>query len=279
MSIYAIGDVQGCYRPLRDLLKKIRFKADRDQLWFVGDLVNRGPDNLKTLRYLKDLGDNAISILGNHDLHLLAVAYGHRDIHHRNDTFQDVVSASDFDPLIDWLRHRPIMHHDETSDFTMVHAGLPPQWNLTRAQQCANEIQQVLRGNQIDSFLAHMYGNKPNLWSDTLQGWDRLRFITNSFTRIRYCDEHGREDFKNNRAIGTQPEHLMPWFRLPNRKNRDLKLIFGHWATLGHHVEENIFALDSGCVWGNKLTAMRLDDEPEYFAVECKARRKPDSSS
>lgn len=277
MSTYAIGDVQGCYRPLRDLLTKIQFNADHDQLWFVGDLVNRGPDSLKTLRFIRDLGDNAISILGNHDLHLLAVAYGHRDIHHRNDTFQDIVSAPDFDELIDWLRHRPMMHHDAISGYTMVHAGLPPQWNLARAQQCANELQQVLRGDMIDSFLANMYGNKPKRWKDTLKGWDRLRFITNSFTRIRYCDKDGREDFKNNLEIGTQPEHLMPWFQVPGRQSSDLKLIFGHWATLGHYLEENIYALDSGCVWGGRLTAMRVTDEPEFYSVKCEASMTPGS--
>lgn len=269
MSIYAIGDIQGCYEALRALLVKIDFNPNKDQLWFVGDLVNRGSNNIETLRFIKDLGDNAISILGNHDLHLLAVAYGHREINHGRDTFHDVVTAPDFDEIIEWLRQRPIMHHDTDTGFTMVHAGLPPQWDLARAQQCANEIQQVLRGDHIDSFLANMYGNKPNIWSDTLQGWDRLRYITNSFTRIRYCDAKGKQDFKNNLELGTQPEHLMPWFHLPDRKNSDLKIIFGHWASLGHHLEDNIYALDSGCVWGGELTAMRIGDTPEYFQVTC----------
>lgn len=270
MPIYAIGDVQGCFDSLKKLLTLIQFNPDRDQLWFTGDIVNRGPASLETLRFIKDLGDNAITVLGNHDLHLLAVAYGHRKIHHTQDTFHKVIKAPDFDDLIDWLRNRPLLHHDTTNNFTMVHAGLPPQWNLTRAQKCANEVQQVLRSHMVDSFLANMYGNKPDLWSDNLRSWDRLRYITNSFTRIRYCDKEGREDFKSNRQIGTQPGHLMPWFHLPDRKNKELKIIFGHWAALGLHLENNIYSLDSGCVWGGKLTAMRLQHSPAYFQVECR---------
>ncbi len=269
MAIYAIGDIQGCFDQLQHLLDVIEFNPSEDQLWFVGDLVNRGPKNVQTLRFVKDLGDNAISVLGNHDLHLLAIAYGHRKIHPEKDTYQDIVTAPDYEELINWLRHRPILHRDDNNGFTMVHAGLPPQWDLSRAQQCANEIQQVLRSDMIDSFLANMYGNEPNLWSDTLSGWDRLRFITNSFTRIRYCDKEGREDFINNRELGTQPEYLLPWFDLPNRQNKNLKIIFGHWAALGHHLQKNIFALDSGCVWGGKLTAMKVCDKPKYFQVGC----------
>jgi len=269
MSIYAIGDIQGCFDPLKKLLELIQFNPDEDQLWFVGDIVNRGPANLETLRFIRDLGDNAITVLGNHDLHLLAIAYGHRDIHHTRDTFHDVIEAPDFDELVDWLRHRPLMHHDASINFTMVHGGLPPQWNLARAQKCANEMQQVLRSDMIDSFLANMYGNKPNIWSDDLKGWKRLRYITNSFTRIRYCERDGREDFKNNRELGTQPEHLIPWFQLPDRKSKDLNIIFGHWAALGHYQEEGIYALDSGCVWGGKLTAMLVQESPEFFQVKC----------
>lgn len=269
MAIYAIGDVQGCYDELQSLLDTIHYNPADDQLWFVGDLVNRGPKNLQTLRFVQSLGDNAICVLGNHELHLLAIAYGHRQIHPEKDTYHDLVTAPDFDALIDWLRHRPILHHDDETGFTMVHAGLPPQWDLARAQQCANELQQVLRSDMIDSFLQNMYGNEPDLWSDTLSGWERLRFITNSFTRIRYCDTDGREDFINNREPGTQPTHLHPWFDLPNRQNKDLNIIFGHWAALGHHLQHNIHALDSGCVWGGKLTAMKVSESPEYFQVMC----------
>ena len=271
MSTYAIGDIQGCYDQLTELLRLIEFKPDRDRLWFVGDLVNRGPKNLEVLRFVKNLGDGAITTLGNHDLHLLAVAYEHRDIHHKNDTFHDIVAASDYRELIDWLRQQPLLHHDETLGYTMVHAGLPPQWNLTRAQQCANEIQQVLRSDMIETFLANMYGNQPARWEETLSGWDRLRFITNSFTRLRFCDAEGTEDFKYNQAIGTQPEHLMPWFQVPGRMNEDLKIIFGHWAALGHYHGDNVFALDSGCVWGGQLTAMKIAEQPEYYQVGCAA--------
>lgn len=269
MAIYAIGDVQGCFDALQSLLKTINYNADKDQLWFVGDLVNRGPKNIETLRFVKSLDDGAITVLGNHDLHLLAIAYEHREVHPHKDTYQDIIAASDYAELIEWLRFRPLMHHHADTGYTMVHAGLAPQWNLARAQQCANEIQQVLRSDMIDGFLSNMYGNEPNLWDDTLSGWDRLRFITNSFTRIRYCDAEGREDFKNNREPGSQPAHLMPWFQVPIRENVDIKIIFGHWAALGHYVEQNIYAIDSGCVWGGKMTAMRLDDEPEYFQLNC----------
>ena len=269
MTTYAIGDVQGCFDALMRLLDVVAFNPDQDQLWFVGDLVNRGPKSLETIRFVRNLGDGAVVTLGNHDLHLLAIAYGHRDIHAKNDTMHDVVNAPDFEELCDWLRHRPLLHHDDDLGYTMVHAGLPPQWNLARAQQCANEIQQVLRSDMIDSFLANMYGNKPNKWSNTLTGWDRLRFITNSFTRLRFCDAKGKQNFKYNEGIGTQPGNLMPWFEVPKRKNAKLKIIFGHWAALGHHLAPNIHALDSGCVWGGKLTAMKVTPEPEYFQVSC----------
>ena len=269
MAVYAIGDIQGCFSSLRELLSDIQFNADRDRLWFVGDLVNRGPENLHTLRFIKALGDHAVTVLGNHDLHLLAVAYGYREIHRTKDTFHDIVAAPDFGELIDWLRHRPLLHHDEELGYVMVHAGLPPQWDLACAGKCAGEVQQLLRGDMIESFLANMYGNKPNLWSDDLESWERLRYITNSLTRIRYCELNGTEDFRNKCEIGSQPDHLHPWFRLPNRQNKDIKIIFGHWASLGQHQEKNIYALDSGCVWGGKLTAMRLDGEPEYFQVDC----------
>lgn len=269
MSIYAIGDVQGCYNPLRKLLKKINFKSDRDRLWFAGDLVNRGPKSIQTLRFVKDLGDNAICVLGNHDLHLLAVAYGHRDVYSKNDSFYDIVHARDFDGLVDWLRQCPLLHHDKSSGFTLVHAGLPPQWDLKLARQCNKEMKKILRSNKIDKFLANMYGNTPNLWSEDLKGWGRLRFITNSFTRIRYCDADGREDFQYNREIGSQPRHLMPWFQVPKRKSRKMKIIFGHWASLGLYLEKNIYALDTGCVWGGKLTAMKINKHLDITQTNC----------
>ena len=269
MTTYAIGDIQGCFDALMKLLKEIRFNPDSDQLWFVGDLVNRGPKSLEAIRFVKELGDGAVVTLGNHDLHLLAIAYGHRDIHAKNDTMHDIVAAPDFDDICDWLRHRPLLHHDNDLGYTMVHAGLPPQWDLARATQCANEVQQVLRSDMIEGFLANMYGNKPSKWSNTLSSWDRLRFITNSFTRLRFCDAKGKQNFKYNQGPGTQPEHLMPWFAVPGRKNADLKIIFGHWAALGHYTAPNIYALDSGCVWGGKLTAMKVMPKPEYYQVSC----------
>lgn len=269
MAVYAIGDIQGCFTALQELLGKIKFNADRDRLWFVGDLVNRGTQNLHTLRFIKALGDSAVTILGNHDLHLLAVAYGHRKIHRTADTFGDVVAAADFQELTDWLRNRPLLHHDRKLGYVMVHAGLPPQWDLACALECASEVEQALRGDTIDDLLANLYGDEPSLWSNDLKGWGRLRCITNSLTRIRYCELDGTQDFRNKRGLGSQPDYLHPWFRLPNRRSMDTKIIFGHWAALGQHQEKNIYALDSGCVWGGRLTAMRLDNEPEYFQVSC----------
>ncbi len=269
MAVYAIGDVQGCFTALQELLGEIKFNADRDRLWFAGDLVNRGQQNLHTLRFIQALGDNAITVLGNHDLHLLAVAYGHRKIHPTADTFGDVVAAVDFEGLVDWLRNRPLLHHDNQLEYVMVHAGLPPQWDLTFALKCADEVQQALRGDMINSLLTNMYGDEPSLWSNDLKGWGRLRCIINSFTRIRYCELDGTQDFKNKCELGSQPDYLHPWFRLPKRRNMNIKIIFGHWAALGQHQEKNIYALDSGCVWGGKLTAMRVDNKPEYFQVNC----------
>lgn len=269
MATYAIGDIQGCYRALRRLLELIRFNSDRDQLWFVGDLVNRGPENLATLRFIKALESNAITVLGNHDLHLLAIAHGARAVHPEKDTFQDVVDAPDFHALTDWLRQRPLLHHDPSNGFTLVHAGLAPQWNLIKAQQCANEVEKTLRSAHIDDFLANMYGNEPDIWSDNLTGYDRLRVIINSFTRIRYCDATGHQDYRHNREPGSQPAQLRPWFELPTRKNRDLDIVFGHWAALGYTRQAGIYALDSGCVWGGKLTAMNLEIPEKIWQVNC----------
>ena len=267
MALYAIGDIQGCYRSLQQLLDHIQFNPGQDQLWFVGDLVNRGPDSLNTLRFIKSLGEQAICVLGNHDLHLLAVASGHRD--GDQDTFQELLSAPDFPDLINWLRKRPIMHHDLETGFILLHAGLPPQWDLAQAKRCAAEVEQILRGDHHEQLLANLYHHLPNQWSEQLTGWERLRFIVNCFTRIRYCDQQGRLDFTHKQKPGKQPRHLYPWFQIPHRKSHDLQVIFGHWAALGHYTERGIYALDSGCVWGEQLTAMKIGKSPQYFHISC----------
>ena len=266
MATYAIGDVQGCFAPLQALLKKIRFNADRDRLMFTGDLVNRGADNVRVLRFIRDLGENAVTVLGNHDLHMLAVAHGHRQYYGDGDTFEDVLQAPDRDALLEWLAARPFLR--EEAGYCLVHAGLPPPWDLPLARRCAAEATQALGGDHRAEFLGQMYGNHPDQWREDLQGWDRLRFIVNAFTRMRFCAADGRLDFTHKLAPGTQPPDLQPWFRAPRRRNIDAKIIFGHWAALGRYSGEGVYGLDSGCVWGRHLTAMRLGAEAD-FAVDC----------
>jgi bis(5'-nucleosyl)-tetraphosphatase (symmetrical) len=275
VAVYAIGDVQGCFDELQVLLAKLQFGPD-DNLWFTGDLVNRGPKSLETLRLVKGLGARAITVLGNHDLHLLAVAQG-CERYKREDTFEDVVNAPDRDELLEWLRARPLLHHDAVLGFTLIHAGLPPQWDLQQARACAHEVEMVLRGAHHADFLRAMYGGEPRQWSEALTGRERLRFITNCLTRLRYCNAHGVLALQEKGAPGTQPEGYMPWFEVPGRRSADLKIIFGHWATLGAYPVARVFPLDGGCVWGGGLLAMRLDDaRGEQVRLPCRAHQKFD---
>ncbi|MBL1274572.1 MAG: symmetrical bis(5'-nucleosyl)-tetraphosphatase [Ectothiorhodospiraceae bacterium] len=270
MAVYAIGDIQGCYAELMALLKVIEFDEATDQLWFTGDLVNRGPDSLGVLRFVRGLGLRRpaalITVLGNHDLHLLAVAEGLGKTH-RSDTLDEILTAPDKQDLLDWLRQQPLLHYDETlgssdGDYVgtaLVHAGLPPQWSMDSARQYASEIEGVLRGEQYREFLAHMYGNQPDQWKESLVGWGRLRLMTNCFTRMRFCDANGRLDLQAKGAPGTQPAGFLPWYEITNRQSRESRIVFGHWSTLGLHQSENVVSLDTGCLWGERLTAMRLD--------------------
>lgn len=268
MSTYAIGDIQGCFAPLEKLLEHIQFDPSKDQLWFTGDLVNRGPQSLETLRFVKNLGENQHIVLGNHDLHLLALSHqahpGWED-----DTLQAILQAPDREELLNWLRHQPLLHHDATLNYTMVHAGLAPAWDLATAQRLAHEVETILRSDQAVDFFHHMYGNHPALWRDDLQGWDRVRCITNYFTRARFCHADGSLELKSKGKLDSQSAELFPWFQTPHRRNADLKIIFGHWAALGGITNtQNAFALDTGCVWGFCLTAMRLEDG-KRFSVNC----------
>ena len=273
MSTYAIGDLQGCFASLQQLLSEIRFNPAQDKLWFVGDLVNRGPNSLEVLRFVRSLGDRAISLLGNHDLHLIAVAFEKKP-HHHKDTLQKVLNADDAKDLMEWLRHLPLMHRDSALGFTMVHAGLPPQWTIEDAEKRAREVEQVLQSQQMETFLEHMYGDKPNCWAEDLEGWDRIRFITNCFTRLRYADEQGNLALAEKGAPGTQPDGFLPWFQLRSRQSQGETILFGHWSTLGTIVSDKIFALDTGCLWGGKLTALRLEDR-QLFQIDCEPQSNP----
>ncbi len=272
MSIYAIGDIQGCFDDLLKLLDTIAFNEDADQLWFAGDLVNRGPKSLETLRFVKSLGNAAVTVLGNHDLHLLAASCAQK-ISNKKDSLLPVLEAPDREELIDWLRHRPLFHFND--DFCLLHAGLPPQWDLEKTKKMAVKAEAALKSPDYRVFLKQMYGNNPNQWSTNLKGVERLRFIINCFTRMRYCDIDGRLDFTHSGALGSQPKNLMPWFEVPKRKNADMRIVFGHWSTLGYYEGPNCYAIDTGCLWGGQLTALKLDQTVQRFSIDCPGEQKP----
>lgn len=273
MAIYVIGDIQGCFSQFQALLTMIEYNPTQDVLWSVGDLVNRGPHSLETLRFFRQLDDKAVVALGNHDLHLLAVAQGNEKHLKPQDTLHPILQAPDRDDLLAWLRRRPLLHHE--FGYTLIHAGLPPQWDLATASRCAAELETVLRGPQHVEFLSeYIYGNTPKLWSEDLSGWDRLRFITNCFTRLRYCDRDGALLLKKKHAPGKGTADDHPWFLHPHRASRELQIVFGHWSTLGYYAANNVYALDSGCLWGGKLTAFRLEDK-QVFQHPCPQSRTP----
>ena len=275
MAIYAIGDIQGCFDALRRLLDKVGFDPALDRLWSVGDLVNRGPGSLETLRFFKGLDDAAVAVLGNHDLHLLAVHAGTQPVK-KKDTFQSLLAADDVDDLMDWLRRRPLMHLDRTHGVAIAHAGLAPQWDIDTARACAAEVEAILRGPRYRDLLDAMYGDEPQSWNATLTGIARHRFIINAFTRMRYCDVNGRLDLKQKGAPGSEPRGLMPWFDVPGRRSTDTRIVFGHWSTLGLVTRPDVLALDTGCVWGGRLTVARLDTrEDDITAIDCPATLRP----
>ena len=253
MATYAIGDVQGCYDELQALLARIGFNRAHDRLWFVGDLVNRGPKSLQVLRFVKDLGDRALVVLGNHDLHLLIQFEGF-ERRREDDTFDDVLGAPDARELADWVRMRPMMHVER--NFAMVHAGLLPKWTIERALSLGQEVEAALRAPNYRDFLANMYGSKPERWDDSLTGWDRLRVIVNAMTRMRFCTAEGAMGFQTKSNI-TPPGYL-PWYQ--TRTGAEPAIVFGHWSAQGLKLSERIAALDTGCVWGGSLSALRLED-------------------
>ena len=278
MATYAIGDVQGCYDELCLLLERIRFDPAADRLWFAGDLVNRGPNSVDVLRLVKSLGDGARTVLGNHDLHLLATDAEIR--FNVTDTIVDVLSADDRQELLDWLRAQSMFHRDAALGICMVHAGLAPLWHIEDAVGTARELEACIRGSNYSSFLEVMYGNEPDQWSDSLEGNDRLRFVTNAFTRIRYCRADGSLDLDAKYLPGENPGDIYPWFAHPLRSNCDEKIVFGHWAALRMTPEEEstygVFHIDQGCVWGGELTALRLEDL-QRFAVPSRQPKRFDA--
>ncbi len=271
MATYAIGDVQGCHDALRALLTQLDFSPSGDRLWFVGDIVNRGPQSLETLRFVKSLGEQAIAVLGNHDLHLLMVAEGFGR-KHREDTLDPILAATDREELLTWLRRQKLLHLED--EYLLVHAGLLPRWSATQSQELACEVEEALRSDNYRAFLAHLYGNEPASWHDELRGWDRLRVIVNAMTRMRFCTVDGVMEFKVKGPVERAPERFIPWFAVPGRASRHRTIICGHWSALGLRVEENLLALDSGCLWGGALTAVRLEDR-KVFQLRCQRAVEP----
>ena len=273
MAIYAIGDLQGCYDELRRLLDKIDFDPAADRLWFCGDLVNRGPQSLETLRFVKSLGDGAISVLGNHDLHLLALAHGVDRTD--TDSLIPVLESADCEELLAWLQARPMLHYDAEQRALLVHAGIYPGWTLDQARGLAAEVEAALRGDRATRFFRKMYGNKPRRWSDELRGGKRLRCITNILTRMRFFTRSGKLDFDANGSPRQAGKGLVPWFELESALEPDVRVLFGHWSTLPVGCYGRNFALDGGCVWGGHLVALRIDDAAEDWYFVDSHTRKP----
>lgn len=270
MACYVVGDVQGCYAELCALLERCSFDPANDRLWLVGDLVNRGPDSLLTLRLVRDLGAAAVTVLGNHDLHLLKAASNPTATRKRRDTLQQVLDAPDCTELMEWLRTRPLMHVED--GYAMVHAGLLPGWTVVRARALAREVESVLAGPYYRDFLAHLWGNQPDAWCDDLGGDARLRVIVNAMTRMRFCTLDGRMEFDHSGPPEQAPPDYLPWYAHPQRRSNDTTLLFGHWSALGLRMETRYMALDTGCVWGEQLTAVRLEDRVVFQVPAAKIR-------
>jgi bis(5'-nucleosyl)-tetraphosphatase (symmetrical) len=271
MATYAVGDVQGCYAELCDLLEKIHFDPTGDCLWLLGDLINRGPDSLSVVRLVRSFGESARTVLGNHDLHFLAIHIGGHSLN-RNDTFVDLLHADDVDDIAEWLCEQPFLVRDDELGFAMTHAGIPHIWSVDVAEALAAEVEKVIRGKRRLGYFETMYGNKPDTWSDSLKGMDRWRAITNYLTRMRLMDEDGRMDFAHKGGLSDAPPEWVPWFEIERQQPLPVKLLFGHWAAIeGHTGRDEVIALDTGCVWGRELTALCLETG-ELIAVPSRKR-------
>lgn len=280
MATYAIGDLQGCYKSLKELLEKIKFNFNNDKLWLTGDLVNRGPNSLETLDFLLNEipNENLITVLGNHDLYLITLYYKIFDPKDFDQTLDAILCDSNVSLYINWFKSKPLLHYDKNTNYALVHAGIDPKWDIAQALEHANEVESVLKAKEEEftiSFLRNMYGNLPNVWDNDLHGYDRLRYITNVFTRMRFLHSDGTLNFSNKYKItksSSESENeinLIPWFEFPNRNTHNIKIIFGHWAALNGVNKKNIYGIDTGCIWGNKLTAMCLESN-KLFNVSCK---------
>jgi len=266
MTDYAIGDIQGCFQPLQNLLAKVDFSPSRDRLWVAGDLINRGPESLETLRYLRTIDNAAEVVLGNHDLHLMAVAMGGHKTRNK-DTLEAIFKAPDYPELLNWLRHQHLCLYDEQRDLMMAHAGLPHIWSVDDALNCACEVEAVIRGPEASGYFREMYGNEPACWDPSLTGQDRWRVITNYFTRMRFIASDGTLELETKESAGAAPEGYAPWFSYARKDST--KVIFGHWAALEGKTEDDQFhGLDTGCVWGGSLTLMNIDTQ-ERISCDC----------
>lgn len=269
MALYAVGDLQGCLDSLKELLEKIKFDPVQDELWLTGDLVSRGPDSLGTLRFLQKLGECTRCVLGNHDLHLLRIDVG-LEAPPRDGTLDAILQAPDRHELIEWLRHHPLLLIDHSRKLVMAHAGLLPQWDLDKAATLADEVAAQLRAKSYRDFLRDVFGNNPNRWRDDLEAAERWRAIINVLTRMRFCKAEGEIALEYKREPGTQPREFSPWFEWPHRRNPEYTLIFGHWSSLGFVRSNGVICLDTGCVWNQELTALRMDPGKEKrFSVQC----------
>lgn len=260
MAVFAIGDIQGCYQEFRSLLRKMKFRDDCDTLWLTGDLVSRGHDSLSTLRYVSAMGPSAITVLGNHDLHLLAMASGSRSFGKGEGDLKKVLKAKDSDVLMQWLRARPLIHHDPDLGYTLVHAGLSPAWTIKKALKQAAKVEKALNSDKLERLLKKMYGNRPARWSDDLGKTDRWRYTINACTRMRFCYADGSLELEQKGPPGAGGPDLKPWFEVP-RPHQGLRIVFGHWSALGVIIRPDLVGLDSGCVWGRSLTGVRLEPE------------------
>ncbi len=282
MTTYVIGDLQGCYDELQTLLSHINYQPERDFLWFVGDLVNRGPKSLECLRFVKQLEQQgqAKTVLGNHDFHLLAAYAGFEKFRSKSDTLQDILHAKDVDELIHWLRHQPLMVKHPIYNTVMVHAGIPPQWSIQAALGYAKEVETLLQQeNWKEALVNHLFGNHPNQWQETLTGWKRARYILNAFARMRYCDASGALEFTLKSAPQSKQDRQKmtpyePWFVFPNRKNKDHEIFFGHWSTLGEVDAYQVHSTDTGCLWGGKMTAYAMETK-QRFSISCNQQCQP----